>query len=260
MRIFLQRVRRILSMLSPALFGLWITRGRKEAISFYYGTNKLYLEPAALGCNTTSVPRIGFEQLVPTEKVTGLEMLYPCARPGGVSVNELMMLCLFVRHRQPQRLVEIGTADGRTTINLALHSPQNAEIFTFDLPPEAPQAALESGPDFRQLHIPQTGNLFSQHPSGAKIRRILHDSTTFDWTPYQRSIDFVFIDGAHDLGSIRKDTENALRVVRPGGTIFWHDYNNPVVPDVTAWLNELGHRHPVKWINETTLAYLKIEN
>ncbi len=86
----------------------------------------------------------------------------------------------------------------------------------------------------------------------AKIRLVLADSTKFDWSPYERSVDFVFIDGAHDYESVRKDTENALRIVREGGIILWHDYS--ISKGVTLCLNELRQRLPVVWIQGTTLA------
>ena len=35
----------------------------------------------------------------------------------------------------------------------------------------------------------------------------------------------VWIDGAHDAESVARDTALALRVLSPGGTIAWHDWD-----------------------------------
>lgn len=156
---------------------------------------------------------------------------------------------------QPKRLVEIGTAEGRTTINIALHSPQDSEVITLDLPPEAPSAEPESGDDYRQLGIPKPGILSKNHPLSQKIRLILADSTKFDWKPYEGSVDFVFIDGAHDYESVQKDTENAMKIVRTGGVIIWHDYG--VVDGVTRCLNELATQLPICYISGTSLAHMR---
>ena len=37
-------------------------------------------------------------------------------------------------------IIEIGTFDGRTTLNLALNAPPTSHIFTLDLPAGAPTA------------------------------------------------------------------------------------------------------------------------
>lgn len=67
-------------------------------------------------------------------------------------------------------------------------------------------------------------------------------------------MDFVFVDGAHDYQSVRKDTENALRLLRPGGVILWHDYG--VAEGVTLCLNELAKDLPLVWLKDTAFACL----
>lgn len=43
--------------------------------------------------------------------------------------------------------------------------------------------------------------------------------------------DFVYIDGCHDFDSVMTDIENALTVLKPGGLIGGHDFNE-TTPDV----------------------------
>lgn len=257
---FLRRLMRLLFVVNPAACWLFLREGRGIAFAYLHQIWSLYLWRKTLPLRATVpplVPKVPVEVVFPCIDLTQVELLYPLPRPGGMRIEELVILVGIVRYLQPKRLVEIGTAEGRTTLNLALHSPPDAEILTIDLPPEAPPSRFESGCDYRQMGISEPGNLFHHHPLADKIRLVLADSTRFDWSPYQQSVDFIFIDGAHDYQSVRKDTENALRIVRPNGVILWHDYT--IVQGVTVWLNELCQHLPVVWLEGTTLVCLRVE-
>ncbi|MCX7778121.1 MAG: class I SAM-dependent methyltransferase, partial [Armatimonadetes bacterium] len=171
-------------------------------------------------------------------------------------MRELIIICAIVRALNPKLIVEIGTCEGRTTINMALHSPEDAQLITLDLPPDSPpqgqKGAIEGGLDYRQMGIPKPGLLFENHPLKRKIKLVLADSTKFDWTPYEGLVDLVFVDGAHDYESVAKDSENALSITKEGSVILWHDYG--VVEGVTAALNKLSERYPIKHIDGTSIA------
>ena len=47
----------------------------------------------------------------------------------------------------------------------------------------------------------------------------------------------VFVDGSHAYDYAKKDSETAMRLVRPRGIVLWHDYG--VWPGVTQALEEL---------------------
>lgn len=51
--------------------------------------------------------------------------------------------------------------------------------------------------------------------------------------------DLVFIDGAHDLESVRRDIERARNVLADGGLLVFHDYENGKDPDVAEAVKEL---------------------
>jgi predicted O-methyltransferase YrrM len=52
------------------------------------------------------------------------------------------------------------------------------------------------------------------------------------------SVDFVFIDGAHDFASVTLDIMNARRILKPGGVLSGHDFcwGNSVVQAVKSEL------------------------
>ena len=72
-------------------------------------------------------------------------------------------------------------------------------------------------------------------------------------------MDFVFVDGSHAYEYVLKDSESALKMIKPGGVILFHDYNTSW-PGVTKALNELFTSNPrfknLRHISQTSLAIL----
>jgi len=48
----------------------------------------------------------------------------------------------------------------------------------------------------------------------------------------------VFVDAGHTYRYVKSDTEKALKMLRPGGVILWHDYMQLLHPDVVQCLCE----------------------
>jgi hypothetical protein len=72
----------------------------------------------------------------------------------------------------------------------------------------------------------ETGCDYRGKAFDAKIEQLYGDSQTFDFSPWAESIDIVYVDGAHHYDAVRRDTENALRMVRPGGYVLWDEFAN----------------------------------
>lgn len=59
------------------------------------------------------------------------------------------------------------------------------------------------------------------------------------------SFDGCFLDGEHDRASVERDTELAMRLVRRGGFLAWHDYGRFEVAEVVDRVSDdLAHLHP----------------
>jgi hypothetical protein len=118
-------------------------------------------------------------------------------------------------------------------------------VHTLDLPPEQATAfAIESG-ERHLVDKPAPGARYracaQTHPEAvAKIHQLLGDSATFDYTPYEASCSMVFVDGSHAYEYAMSDTRAAMKLVRPGGIIVWHDYG--VWEGVTRALEEIERR------------------
>lgn len=182
----------------------------------------------------------------------------PLAADGNVSLLELLVLARLVRERRPASLFEIGTFDGRTTLALASNAPDDARVFTLDLPPtEVPAHPLAPG-ERQYVEKPRSGARLQGRDAARKVTQLYGDSATFDFAPY--SAQFVFVDGSHAYEYVLNDSERALALTRgaPGTTIVWHDYG--AWEGVTRALNELLERDPrfagLQWVEGTTLAVL----
>ena len=134
---------------------------------------------------------------------------------------EQYFLGAVARQRQPKTIFEIGTFNGATTLLLARSAP-GARIHTLDLPPED----LVAGTANKWAHDYSVswGARFHDEPEGHRITQLFGDSRTFDFSPYYRQMDLVVVDGGHETDCVTPDTENALRMVSPGGLVVWDDY------------------------------------
>ncbi len=152
------------------------------------------------------------------------ENLYDSSRSAGsVSPYELTVISRICRLLLPKVILEIGTFEGRTTLNMAINSP-GAEIFTVCLPPDKCSF--------------QIGRFFAESPERARIHQILGDSRTLDYSRIP-SPDLIFIDGDHSYEGVLGDTRNAFRILSQKGAILWHDFDPCHLGSVTAALGEI---------------------
>jgi len=147
---------------------------------------------------------------------------------GNISLLELTAIVKLLQQYRPMKIFEIGTFDGRTTLNLACNSPAKAVIYTLDLPKEQPHfiQPIPLTTDASFVGKASTGSRFHGTNCERKIFQLFGDSATFDFSPYENEMDFVFIDGAHAYDYTLNDSEKALKLLRNGrGIILWHDYS-----------------------------------
>lgn len=159
-------------------------------------------------------PRKSLRLVMPGIESTDVTALRAYDRLPQVGLNsrELLAICTITRFLQPQRILEIGTSDGNTTLNLAANSPDSATVTTIDLP-------LEWDGEFA-LNIRRSmdnvtgrdnvGRQFEETHYRTRIRQVLGDSAALDWNDLDGPFDLVVIDGCHDISYVRKDTENSL--------------------------------------------------
>jgi predicted O-methyltransferase YrrM len=166
---------------------------------------------------------------------------------GNVSLLELVIINHLVAERSPTTAFEMGTFDGRTTINLAANAATNGRVYTIDLPrSHLGQTALEIAPH-DQLYVDKPMSGIRSRDDSAHAKKIVQlygDTATFDFSPWYGQVDLVFVDASHAAPYVRNDTEIALKMIgnRNDALIIWHDYNG--WPGVTQTLDECYETDP----------------
>jgi len=182
---------------------------------------------------------------------------------GNVRISELAILSAVAASCENRsNIFEIGTFDGRTTLNLALSAPAQCHIFTLDLPPDQPTKFRIVDGERHMVRKPAPGSRYEKyrasHPQAiGRIQQLLGDSATFDYAPYENSCALVFVDGSHAYEYVKSDTDAAMRLVRKGGVVIWHDYG--IWEGVTNALEELEQRQHLGLCNirGTSLVFWK---
>jgi predicted O-methyltransferase YrrM len=178
---------------------------------------------------------------------------------GGISDRETWVLCAIAG--KSRLIFEFGTCTGKTTYLLARNAPADARVVTLTLAPEqAPAYADVAGDAGRDRRAALEESAFTEFfytgsPVEGRITQLFGDSKAFDESEYAGQCDMIFVDGSHAASYVESDSRKALRMVKPGGLIFWHDYRGPGrAPGVFRTLNKLAKELPLTHIEGTTLV------
>jgi predicted O-methyltransferase YrrM len=157
---------------------------------------------------------------------------------GPAYFHTLAAICAALR---PSQIVEFGTFLGIGTSVMALNC--EAQILTIDLPDAAHGEEIETLNQADSTLVDQSRNRVGRHHRGKSFsRRITElrcDSRYLDLARHIDRADLCLIDGGHSYECVARDTENAFRVLAPGGVMIWDDYFW-LYPDVVRYLNELS--------------------
>ncbi len=178
---------------------------------------------------------------------------------GGTSDFEAWILAAMAK--RATSLFEFGTCTGKTTYLWARNAPSPARIVTITLAPAARDTVV-AAPGDRATDVKVsvqestfTRFLYTGTPVEAKITQLYGDSKGFDETPYTGGVDLLFVDGSHAYSYVVSDSAKALRMVKPGGVVLWHDYRGPWrAAGVFKALNELNRTTPLVHLAGTSLV------
>ena len=125
-------------------------------------------------------------------------------------------------------VAELGTGTAWTTIALALADPRR-RVVSYD--PEA---------------HPQRERYLALIDAGTRGRIELHQGPGQDARPDPGSVDFLFVDCAHDRVSTADSFRAWEPAIVPGGVVAFHDYDHPEFPGVRDAVEELQLRGEVR--------------
>ncbi len=211
--------------------------------------------------NRQPIPSRSIFDVFPEASNVAVQLEHKPGETISCSIEELYYIAAITRSIEPRRIFEFGTFRGRTTLNLALNSADEAVIYTLDLPPEGVERAeqerdlLPSDRTTFQTRANEAGRHFQQHPAGHKIVQLSGNSLQFDFAQYWGKMDLIFVDAAHAYRFVKSDSENAFQMLAPGGVILWHDYMSfGEMHDVTRCLFEFAGERAICQLGATTLA------
>jgi predicted O-methyltransferase YrrM len=221
------------------------------------------LDPATVARLSRKVPlrlpTIGLKEIFTGEQA--IKILEPETANGNVTLLELVVINTLVAKRAPRVLFEIGTFDGRASLNMIANAAHGAKLFTLDLPAaqvETTAFALDEA-DRQYAKKSVSGARFAGTPQEKQIVQLLGDSAQFDFSPYRGTAEVIFIDGSHAHAYVKSDTANALKIAADSAIIIWHDYT-PYWDGVVDGLHELqaegGPLKNLRQVAGTSLAVL----
>jgi hypothetical protein len=182
---------------------------------------------------------------------------------GNIRISELGIINLIAAEvENGSNLFEIGTFDGRTTLNLAFSSPADCKIFSLDLKPEMKTQYEIEKSERHMVEKKMSGSRIEKYRNSNKlnterIQQLYGDSASFDFSPYYNTCSFIFVDGSHAYEYALSDTREARKMASRGGIILWHDYG--IWEGVTKALEEIENSENLglKNIAGTSLVYWK---
>ena len=179
--------------------------------------------------------------------------------PGGTTDSEAWILAVLAK--RARRMFEFGTCTGKTAYLWARNSPPDALVTTLTLSPQeaslyradAQDASLDREHALAESRFQSF--LYSGSDVEPKIVQLFGDSKQLDETPYVGQMDLIFVDGSHAYSYVQSDSAKALRMIKPGGLILWHDYRGPLGGKGTdRALIELARELPLRHIAGTEIV------
>ena len=132
---------------------------------------------------------------------------------GTSRVTDIVVLKALAGQFTGCQYLEIGSFRGESLVNVAEVAKDCVSISL----PDDEMTALGHG-EFVKLQGYFSNGL-------QNVRHIRHNSMTYDFSQLNKKFDLIFIDGDHSYGAVKKDTENAFKLLKDENSIIvWHDY------------------------------------
>lgn len=149
---------------------------------------------------------------------------FSLVKGGNILPIDTALLTAIAKKSDSCRYLEIGTLCGGGVANVAKVAK---ECVTVDLPPAEMRKKLKRSDRF----FKEGCGFFSK--SLGNVKHILCDSKTLDFSTLDGKFDLIFIDGGHEYQTVKKDTENAFKMLRDNSSVIvWHDYKYDNLEDI----------------------------
>jgi predicted O-methyltransferase YrrM len=156
------------------------------------------------------LPTIDLLDLLPDLNETIKDYTY---LDGTSRVTDIIVLKMLAKKFINCQYLEIGTFRGESLVNVAEVAKDCVSISLSDLEMK----------DFGLDEYVKLQRYFSKNLKN--VTHIHHNSLTYDFSKLNKKFDMIFIDGDHSYDAVKKDTENAFKLLKDDNSIIiWHDY------------------------------------
>lgn len=162
---------------------------------------------------------------------------------------ECSILIDLVRSVSPKVMIEFGCNSGITAKRVLDNVPTLKKYIGIDVAPEHITSLI------CQLdEVPQSAGCYADDSRFYLLTSPTQDLSTDNLEP----CDAVFIDGDHSFAAVIHESLIAKVLVRPGGIIVWHDFQNPSVEVTAALMSLYEQGWPIVSIRNSWLAFMRI--
>jgi hypothetical protein len=132
---------------------------------------------------------------------------------GTSRVTDIIVLKALASKFTDCMYLEIGSFRGESLVNVSEVAKECVSISLSDA--EMKAFGLEDHIKLQRFFSRDLKNVLHIH----------HNSLTYDFSQLNKKFDLIFIDGDHSYGAVKKDTENAFKLLKDSNSIIvWHDY------------------------------------
>ncbi|GAJ21034.1 unnamed protein product, partial [marine sediment metagenome] len=173
------------------------------------------------------IPRKPFIDLIEEMNLNDFTTIhFKCLRyiSGNISMTELFYIVMAITLFKPKRIMEFGTFNGRTTLNMTINF--NGKLTTVDLPKKKKlrtKFPLEDKGNQRGLdesgYVGNKAKLWQGQDREIvnRITQIWEDTAQLKFNEHKKKYGFVFIDASHSYENCKNDSYNAHQLLAPKG-------------------------------------------
>lgn len=148
-------------------------------------------------------------------------------------------------------IVDFGTGWGKSAASLALSAPKST-VYTFDL---GDVYCLQRNVEDHKEYAKKVHEYLDKCGAG-NVEFSINSSLSIPW---DKPIDVLNIDSDHTYETAKKEINRWIPFVKPGGFVFFHDYEHPRYPGVRQAIDELiPSKYPLKLVKITPTGVVTI--